>query len=170
MQSEGTSGSRAWKRLGACYRGGAKTSFTVWAPKATHVEVHIVAPGDRTEPLQAVDSGYFYGEIDNVEPGTLYKFRLDKTNEFPDPASRWQPLGVHGPSSVAALKFAWTDERWTGVPLRDYIIYELHVGTFTPQGTFDGIIERLDYLKELVVTAVELRPVTQFPGSRNLGL
>jgi maltooligosyltrehalose trehalohydrolase len=129
----------------------------------------MVAPVDRTEPLQAVDSGYFYGEIEGVKPGALYKFRINEASEFPDPASRHQPEGVHGPSSVVTTDFAWTDQTWGGIALRDYIIYELHVGTFTPQGTFDAVIERLDYLKELGVTAVELMPVAQFPGSRNWG-
>jgi maltooligosyltrehalose trehalohydrolase len=128
-----------------------------------------MSPVDRTVPLPAAGSGYFYREIAGVEPGAHYKFRLDSARELPDPASRHQPLGVHGPSAVTASEFAWTDQQWTGLPLRDFIIYELHTGAFTPEGTFDAIIERLDYLIDLGITAVELMPVAQFPGSRNWG-
>jgi maltooligosyltrehalose trehalohydrolase len=115
------------------------------------------------------NSGYFYGEVRGVGPGTRYKFRLNHATEFPDPASRYQPEGVHGPSEIVAEEFTWTDQHWLGIPLPAYVIYELHVGTFTPAGTFDSVIEHLDDLRELGVTAIEIMPVSQFPGSRNWG-
>src|SRR5204862_5596025 len=85
------------------------------------------------------------------------------------PASASQPQGVHGPSQVVDPHFAWIDAHWFGIPLRDYVLYELHVGTFSSEGTFDGVIPRLDALKDLGVTAIELMPVAQFPGERNWG-
>lgn len=107
---------------------------------------------------------------ENVFPGTSYIYRLDDERERPDPASRFQPEGVHGPSQVVdPHEFRWDDGDWKGTPLKDYIVYELHVGTFTPEGTFDAVIPRLDYLVELGLTAIEIMPVGQFPGGRNWG-
>ena len=91
-------------------------------------------------------------------------------NERPDPVSRFQPAGVHGPSRVVEPdEFAWTDEGWKGIELKDYVVYELHVGTFTPEGTFEAVTRKLAHLKSLGVTAVELMPVAEFPGGRNWG-
>jgi maltooligosyltrehalose trehalohydrolase len=101
--------------------------------------------------------------------GTLYLYQLRDGIERPDPASRSQPQGVHGPSKVVDSTFAWTDDRWVGIPLDRYIFYELHVGTFTPEGTFDAIVPHLEKLKTLGITAIELMPVGQFPGERNWG-
>ncbi|MBP1726352.1 MAG: GlgB, partial [Deltaproteobacteria bacterium] len=102
-------------------------------------------------------------------PGTRYFYRLDGESERPDPASRFQPEGVHGPSQVVDSRFSWGDAGWFGLPLRDYIIYELHVGTFTGEGTFAAVVTHLEQLKELGITVLELMPVAQFPGSRNWG-
>jgi len=154
--------------LGATYVGAGKCRFEVWAPEAERVDVHIVAPRDRVAPLERADRGYHAAVVDGVEPGSRYLFRLNE-KERPDPASRHQPDGVHGPSEVIRSDFAWRDQGWPGVPLEDYIIYEVHVGTFTREGTFDAIIPRLEYLRDLGVTAVELMPVAQFPGGRNWG-
>jgi len=107
--------------------------------------------------------------MEEIEPGARYLFRLNGDLERPDPASRFQPLGIHGPSEVVDPGFPWSDQSWVGLPLRDYVLYEVHVGTCTPEGTFEGIIPRLARLKELGVTAVELMPVAQFPGGRNWG-
>jgi len=107
--------------------------------------------------------------VDDVGPGSLYRYRLDGRQERPDPASRYQPQDVHGPSQVVDDAFTWADHDWRGLPWPHYVLYELHVGTFTREGTFDGIIPYLDTLQELGVTAVELMPVAQFPGSRNWG-
>ena len=107
-----------------------------------------------------------------MRPGTLYRYRLDERDDhvFPDPASRFQPRGVHGPSQVVdPSTFAWTDSEWRAPRLDRTVFYEMHVGTFTPQGTFRGVIERLPYLDDLGVTAIELMPVADFPGERNWG-
>jgi maltooligosyltrehalose trehalohydrolase len=141
--------------------------FRVWAPEATSVEVELVYAGAVKIPLQR-DGEYFQGLV-LAAPGDRYWYWLDGTVRRPDPSSRSQPDGVHGPSQVIDPVFAWSDSEWRGIALEEYIIYELHVGTFTPQGTFDGVISRLDYLCDLGITAVELMPVAQFPGERNWG-
>jgi maltooligosyltrehalose trehalohydrolase len=133
------------------------------------MEVHMVSPRERMIPMEAVERGYFVAEIAGIEPGALYRYRLDGEAERPDPVSRFQPQGVHGPSEVVGQQFPWSDSSWHGLSLRDYVIYELHVGTFTEEGTFDAIIPRLPALKSLGITAIEIMPVAQFPGSRNWG-
>jgi maltooligosyltrehalose trehalohydrolase len=129
----------------------------------------MVSPGKRVEPLEASGRGYHSTVIHNAGPGTRYYFRLDGERDRPDPASRFQPEGVHGPSEVIEESFPWKDLCWCGIPLSDLIIYELHVGAFTQAGTFESVIPCLDELKGLGVTAVELMPVAQFPGDRNWG-
>lgn len=156
--------------LGATYLGDGRCRFRVWAPLADSVAVHIVAPRERLEPLARGERGYYYGELEGVEPGNLYLYLLDGRKERPDPASRYQPQGVHGPSQVVdPHAFAWSDSCWFGPAQQELIFYELHVGTFTLEGTFDAMIPHLEGLRELGVTAVELMPVAQFPGSRNWG-
>jgi maltooligosyltrehalose trehalohydrolase len=141
--------------------------FKVWAPSTTSVDVELPDTDPKRIPLQR-DGEYFQGVLP-AEPGDRYWYWLAGTARHPDPASRSQPDGVHGPSQVIDPAFAWSDSLWRGVALEEFIIYELHVGTFTPNGTFDGVISRLDYLCELGITAVELMPVAQFPGERNWG-
>jgi maltooligosyltrehalose trehalohydrolase len=136
---------------------------------ALSVEVHIWGSREGLYPLEPVHGGYFGITIDTIASGTRYKFRLNGDREFPDPASRYQPEGVHGPSEIVSSDFEWGDQRWVGIPLSDHIFYELHVGTFTREGTFDAAIAHLDYLAELGITAIELMPVAQFPGTRNWG-
>jgi maltooligosyltrehalose trehalohydrolase len=119
--------------------------------------------------MEPEEGGYFSAVVEGVEPGAWYFYRLDNERERPDPASRFQPRGVHGPSQIVDHRFHWEDTSWSGLPLAEYILYELHAGAFTPEGTFDAIIPRLRQLKELGVTAVELMPVAQFPGGRNWG-
>jgi maltooligosyltrehalose trehalohydrolase len=120
--------------------------------------------------MEAETRGYFRLALPNVREGQRYAYRLDGGPERPDPASLWQPDGVHAPSAVVRPeRFAWSDAAWGGVRREDLVFYELHVGTFTPERTFDGIIPRLPALRELGVTALELMPVGQFPGSRNWG-
>jgi len=133
------------------------------------VAVRQVAAHGRTVALAAGEGGYFSGFVPGLEAGALYTYLLDGHLERPDPASRCQPQGVHGPSQVPVSSHAWQDSAWRGRALADFIIYELHVGTFSPSGTFAGVKEELDYLCELGVTALELMPVTQFPGERNWG-
>ena len=97
-------------------------------------------------------------------------YLIDGNKERPDPVSRWQPDGVHGPSRVVDPDaFHWNDAGWKGIALEDYVIYELHIGTFTPGGTFESAIEKLDHLRETGITAVEIMPVAQFPGARGWG-
>ncbi len=168
--------------LGATPLDAGRGAFRVWAPHAERVAVHLVAdpalgaadarPESETarlEPLERGEHGYHEAVLDDVAPGDLYLFRLDDERERPDPASRWQPHGVHGPSAVWDARFAWADDGWTGRPLGDHVFYELHVGTFTREGTFAAAAERLDALVDLGITAVEVMPVAQFPGERNWG-
>ncbi|MGE5312231.1 MAG: malto-oligosyltrehalose trehalohydrolase, partial [Nitrospirota bacterium] len=123
----------------------------------------------RIIPLRKGERGYHEVVAESVGPGALYFYRLDGEKERPDPVSRFQPQGVHGPSQVVESRFSWDDASWYGRPLRDYIIYELHVGTFTSEGTFAAVVPHLDHLKELGITALEFMPVAQFSGSRNWG-
>jgi maltooligosyltrehalose trehalohydrolase len=141
--------------------------FRVLAPAAERVE--LLLTGRSPVPMEREEFGYWCAEVPGVGPGERYLYRLDGYLERPDPASRWQPEGVHAPSAVVDPAFPWSDGGWRGIRLRDYLIYELHVGTFTPEGTFDAAARRLPYLRELGVTAVELMPVAQFPGTRNWG-
>jgi maltooligosyltrehalose trehalohydrolase len=162
-----------WKAtLGAVKREDGRCQFRVWAPFAEKVELHLVGEpstaNGRYLPMQQEDRGYFT-VVTEVMPGQKYMYRLDEGQEFPDPASRFQPEGVFGPSQVVYSHFEWTDEEWRGTPLQEYIIYEMHVGTFTPEGSFRSAIQYLDRLVELGVTAVEVMPVNQFSGARGWG-
>ncbi|MFW5664531.1 MAG: malto-oligosyltrehalose trehalohydrolase, partial [Coleofasciculus sp.] len=155
-------------KIGSNYLGNGQCEFRVWAPFRDSVAVHILSPQDQVIPLQKDESGYWQETV-KADPGTLYVYQLDGSLERPDPASHYQPEGVHGSSQVVDHHFDWTDNSWQGIPLKDLIIYELHVGTFTPEGTFESIIPRLSYLQDLGITAIEIMPVAQFPGSRNWG-
>ena len=158
------------QNLGATLHPDGQCRFLVWAPHAERVEVHIVTPRERFVPLEMKECGYYEAVVSDVAPESRYFYRLDGVRERPDPASRLQPTGVHGPSQVVDLTdFQWEDRQWPGSVLEEYVIYELHVGTFSPQGTFDALIPYLDQLKELGVTALEIMPVAQFPGERNWG-
>ncbi|HSU16928.1 malto-oligosyltrehalose trehalohydrolase [Longimicrobium sp.] len=149
----------------------AGTGFRVWAPGHERVDVVLYGPdAEAVHPLEAEDGGWFGCTLGGAGAGARYRYRLDGGDAFPDPASRAQPGGVHDPSEVVdPSAFAWTDEGWQGVEAEDLVIYELHVGTFTPEGTFDAAISRLADLAELGVTAIELMPVASFPGARNWG-
>ncbi len=156
--------------LGAHYEGNGRCTFTVWAPLQNDVTLKILAPAERRIAMTRVDRGYWRTKAENAFPGTRYLYRLDGEKERPDPASRFQPEGVHGPSQIIDhTAFPWDDATWNGPALRDYICYELHVGTFSQEGTFDAIIPYLDYLLDLGVNAIELMPIAQFPGTRNWG-
>lgn len=154
---------------------GSGVRFRTWAPEHQNVEVVIFdKAGDitRTLPLAKDATGYHHAIDPASGPGTLYKYRLDGEGPFPDPASHFQPQGVHGPSQVvSASAFDWSDRFWRRdtVRVRDLVIYELHIGTFTTEGTFRAAIGKLDYLRKLGVTAVEIMPVGDFPGERNWG-
>jgi maltooligosyltrehalose trehalohydrolase len=159
-----------WKpRLGAVYLGNNRTRFRVWASKRKSVELHLTTPRDRVVPMEPRENGYFEATLDDVPPGSRYLYRLEGEVERPDPASRSQPTTVHEPSEVVDPTFSWTDPHWYGIPLDKYVIYELHVGTFTQEGTFDAVIPHLKELADLGITAVELMPVAQFSGRRGWG-
>jgi maltooligosyltrehalose trehalohydrolase len=148
--------------------------FSLWAANAHRVAVQILngeAAGEHE--LDQVSPTLHEGVVEGAAPGTDYKYVLvgeRGRRELPDPVSRWQPDGVHGPSRVLDPgAFRWTDAEWRGTPMAEYIIYELHVGTFTDAGTFDAAIGELPRLRALGVTAIEIMPVAQFPGGRNWG-
>jgi maltooligosyltrehalose trehalohydrolase len=156
-------------RLGATpSHDGTSCRFVVWAPNAERVEVCLLDP-DRTEPLHPAGEGSFAADVAGVSAGRRYRYRLDGGEQLPDPASALQPDGVGGPSQVVDPDHDWTDAGWRGVALADLVLYELHVGTFTPEGTFDAVAPRLAELAQMGVTAIELMPVAQFPGGRNWG-
>ncbi len=156
--------------LGANYQGNGVCTFIVWAPRAEIVELKIYSPQERTIPMHHTGKGYWKTEMDDIEPGTTYMYALDRDTVRPDPVSHYQPEGVHKHSQVIDHKnFSWEDLGWRGLDITEYVIYELHIGTFTPEGTFTAIIPRLDELKDLGITAIELMPVAQFPGNRNWG-
>ena len=146
--------------------------FRVWAPGRSSLDV-VVESGPRAgtrHPLEKDGDGFFTQWIDGLGAGDLYRYLLDGEGPFPDPASRFQPHGVHGPSEVVdPAAFAWSDAHWSGLSLPRLALYELHVGTFTDEGTFAAARERLPQLLDLGITAVELMPVADFPGDRNWG-
>ena len=154
---------------GATLLANGSCRFAVWAPQHNSIALHVI--GDPTQPYQMrpTERGYHEVEVAGVCAGTRYRYILSDGREYPDPASRFQPEGVHGPSAVTNDDFLWTDRDWSGAALADYVIYELHVGTFTREGTFDAAATRLASLKEMGFTAIELMPVAQFPGTRNWG-
>jgi maltooligosyltrehalose trehalohydrolase len=169
MSDSQAEASKRKELLGARILGDNTCSFLLWAPQASRVEVCVSEPRESKTLMQPVGSGYFHATVEEVSAGVLYRYRLNNEKERPDPASRHQPRGVHGPSQVVDNRFDWNDSRWNGLPLEKYVLYELHIGTFTPQGTFEAIIPRLTALKNFGVTAIELMPVAQFPGERNWG-
>jgi maltooligosyltrehalose trehalohydrolase len=141
--------------------------FRVWAPERHRVE--LILEG-RDPALERDGAGYWGTYVPDLPTGSLYRYRLDGEGPFPDPASRFQPQGVHGPSRVVDPgTYRWSDPDWKGIALDELVVYELHVGTFTPEGTFAAAREKLGYLRELGVTGVELMPVADFPGGRNWG-
>jgi len=153
-------------KIGAHYLGDGHCEFTAWAPKTDALAVQIVSPQERLLPMQQQEGGYWHVISRDIEPGTLYLYQLNTGETRPDPASYSQPEGVHKASQVIDQSFTWNDSNWKGVPLEAMIIYELHVGTFTPEGTFEAIIPRLRDLRELGVSAIELMPIAQFTGDK----
>ncbi|MFW6185808.1 MAG: malto-oligosyltrehalose trehalohydrolase [Halobacteriota archaeon] len=152
-------------KIGSWYMGEDNTRFTVWAPFIENMGVNI---GEQKIPMEKDGKGY-WSVLADAPPGSLYTFDLYGKMDRPDPASYYQPQGVHGPSQVIDHNFSWDDINWKGIPLNEMMIYELHTGTFTPQGDLKSIITRLDDLLNLGVNTVELMPVAQFPGERNWG-
>jgi maltooligosyltrehalose trehalohydrolase len=141
--------------------------FRVWAPEKKTMAIRI---NDKPFPLHPDGSGYFRADIPGAKAGDHYYYIPDNTTPYPDPASAHQPQGVHGPSAIIDhSQFQWEDASWKGLPFSGLIFYELHVGTFTPDGTFDSIIPRLHDLASLGINAIELMPIAQCPGERNWG-
>ncbi|MBN1395526.1 MAG: malto-oligosyltrehalose trehalohydrolase [Pirellulales bacterium] len=160
-----------YKPQGALLQSDGSVVWRVWAPRSKNVSL-VTWPNERRAETEmaAEEFGFFSHRQSDVQEGLRYAYRLDDGREYPDPASRFQPDGVHRPSAVwFANDYSWSDGDWRGVPREELIVYELHVGTFTPEGTFAAIVPRLDELAELGVTAIELMPVAQFPGERNWG-
>ncbi|MFH1442303.1 MAG: malto-oligosyltrehalose trehalohydrolase [Candidatus Omnitrophota bacterium] len=157
-------------QIGAKYIGKGKCEFVVWAPLVTKVNLNIVYPALRKIPMQKDNHGYWRVELNDVTEDTRYFYVLENSRERPDPASFFQPRGVHAGSQIVNHRvFKWQDDKWQGIYQEKMIIYELHIGVFTEQGDFDAVIERLDDLIELGVNTIELMPVAQFPGDRNWG-
>jgi len=157
-------------RLGVNRQPDGGWDFVVWAPNARTASVFFPDHRDRIFRMESIGSGYFHAFAENLAPDSQYFYRLDNERNLPDPASRYQPQGVHGPSQIVDLNvFPWTDHDWEGRSLESSIFYELHVGTFTREGTFDSLIPKLPELVDLGITMIELMPVAQFPGSRNWG-
>jgi maltooligosyltrehalose trehalohydrolase len=155
------------RRIGVNFLDNGKAEIVVWAPD--HKEISVVI--NDTVKVKLIREAYGYHSITTAKlaPGDHYQFALEN-GLFPDPASLCQPLGVHRPSKAIKLNtYKWGDQHWRNIPLEKYIIYELHTGTFSPGGTFSEIEDKLDHLKALGITAIELMPVAQFPGNRNWG-
>ena len=148
-------------------------AFAVWAPHSSRIAVHVatgVAAGDHPLQRQTSLRGVHELFVAGVRAGDRYGFVIDGGEPLPDPASRSQPDGVHALSEVVdPAAFRWTDAAWPGLALAEFVIYELHVGTFTAEGSFDAIIPRLAELRAMGITAIELMPVASFPGRRNWG-
>lgn len=142
--------------------------FSVWAPSAETVDVELNGETHTLTPARR--AGWWEASLPGAGHGTDYAYVLDGDATLPDPRSPWQPYGPQGPSRlVDHARFGWTDDGWRGAPLAGSVIYELHVGTFTPAGTFDAAIDRLDHLVHLGVDFVEVMPVHDFPGQRGWG-
>lgn len=155
------------RRLGAIPRNDGSTRFGVWAPEREQIEVELVDSG-RLVSMRKVGP-FHVAVVDDAPAGTLYRYRIDGEVSRPDPASRFQPHGVHGPSQVCGTDFEWHDAGWRGVDRESWVIYELHVGTFTDEGTFVAAIGRLDELVELGINVIELMPVADSAGRWNWG-
>jgi maltooligosyltrehalose trehalohydrolase len=156
--------------IGAVRTRSGDTEFRVWAPSSPTVELHLLSPSDRRVSLAPEDHGYRAVSVPDLPVGSRYRYVLDRVGERADPASRAQPEGVGGPSAVVDLaSHAWQDGGWTGRPLAEYVLYELHIGRFTAAGTLEAAARELPPLRSLGVTAVELMPVGTFPGRRNWG-
>src|SRR6266849_6501127 len=157
--------------IGAELIGSNRTHFRVWAPKAQDVDLVLEESAKKDakrtfHPLQREDDGYF-SDFATVGVGGLYRFRVNKAEHFhPDPASRFQPHGPHGSSCVVdPTQFEWTDSKWCGVKMKGQIIYEMHIGTFTKEGTWQAAAEQLAELARIGVTVVEMMPIADFPGN-----
>ena len=166
MQSDRVAGSQgAWRNEDGT------AVWRVWAPSSASVRLVTLASERRQETEMTPEKrGYFVDRRSSADEGLRYVLKLADGREYPDPASRWQPEGVHRPSALFCPEsYDWSDGGWRGVAREDLVIYELHVGAFTPEGVLGAIIARLPELAAIGVTAIELMPVAQFAGDRNWG-
>lgn len=155
------------RTIGVNFNKDGNATISVWAPLAQEVSL---VTNDIKIALKKNELGYWQAVTDKLKEGSLYKIKVDDKQPFPDPASLSQPDGVHGSSEAFGLSgYSWNETAWNNLPLEEYIIYELHTGTATPEGTFASLEEKLDHLKELGINAIEIMPVAQFPGDRNWG-
>ena len=156
--------------FGSEFLDGGGVRFRLWAPRIPEVRLHLEGAEPRELAMARDGEGWHRLDVAAAGPGTRYRFRLPDGLLVPDPASRFNPEDVHGPSEVIDPRaFVWPDDGWQGRPWEEAVIYELHLGTFSPSGDFAGVEARLDYLAELGITAIELMPVADFPGRRNWG-
>ncbi|MGH7875626.1 MAG: malto-oligosyltrehalose trehalohydrolase, partial [Candidatus Binatia bacterium] len=160
--------------VGAEVQAAGGVHFRVWAPRRKRVEILLEPAGGAHPPaayeLEPDTAGYFSGLLSDAAPGMLYRYRLDGEKAYPDPASRFQPEGPHGPSQIVdPANFKWTDHGWSGIQLASQVIYEMHVGTFTRQGTWAAAADELETLAELGITVLEVMPVADFTGSFGWG-
>ncbi|MEM6785671.1 MAG: malto-oligosyltrehalose trehalohydrolase, partial [Bacteroidota bacterium] len=157
-----------YPRLGALVEDGG-TRFRAFAPKTTTLTLHLEGEAAQSVAMTPIEpeglgAGTFEAFVEGVGAGARYKLQMDDQPPFPDPASRYQPEGVHGPSEVVdPSTYAWQDDAWSGLAQTDLVVYELHVGTFTPEGTLAAARRKLPHLKALGITAVELMPLADFP-------
>jgi maltooligosyltrehalose trehalohydrolase len=156
--------------IGAELLSGERCIFSVWAPEKNNMILHLVHPTDQKIILKKDSMGYFSAMVDGIRGGCRYYYMPEGKEDYPDPGSHFQPEGVHGPSEVLDHNsFIWSDDTWGGIPLRNSIIYEIHVGTFSKEGTFEAIIPSLDHISDSGINVLEIMPVSQFPGGRNWG-
>lgn len=166
--SGSTSKTTPW--FGTRFLDSGKLLFSIWAPSAQQVELLLFKLNGELLPMRRENDGWYFLETDSAREGDLYMYVIDGELRVADPASRYQPEDVDGPSMVLRSHSSdFANDNWKGLPWNEAVIYELHVGTFTPEGTFEGVERKLDYLKFLGITAIELMPVADFPGRYNWG-
>lgn len=157
-------------RVGTQLNADQSCLFRLWAPEKSEVSLHFVSPAESRHFMTRVGEGYFETTVPDCPAGACYYYIVDNGDDLPDPASAYQPEGVHGPSAVVDhQRYRWSDDGWEPPPFSELVLYELHVGTFTEAGTFEAIIPRLADLKAIGINAIELMPIAQFPGHRNWG-
>ncbi len=157
-------------RVGANRLPDGSWEFLLWAPQAGAVSLHLLRGSGELLAMESLADGYHRATVPTLDPASEYFYQLDGERDLPDPASRFQPQGVHGPSQIVDLDaFRWTDHNWKGTPLERTVFYELHVGAYTPEGSFDSVIPHLPEIAALGITTIELMPIAQFPGPRNWG-
>lgn len=160
---------RNWSlELGAQVSQDSVIHFKVWAPSCSKMTVQ--TKDGKTCILKKGDKGYFQGSSTEIKVGDLYKYQIDEEGAYPDPVSRYLPEGADGYSQIIdPTHFQWTDEKWPGIELYQQVIYEIHIGCFTREGTFDAAAQELEELKKLGVTLIEIMPIAEFPGNWNQG-